>query len=104
MPYGDRLVALAQRAADLLPEPPPTYDLHGYREWESLVLDTAKRIAVVAGVPAGGRRTPGPLPRHRVEWQELLLLASLPVPGDEFAEVDDLLRRIDHWWALRPRS
>jgi hypothetical protein len=37
-------MAVARRAAELLPEPPAAHDSFGYLAWEDLVLSTARRL------------------------------------------------------------
>lgn len=104
MRQAERVTDLARRAAELLPEPPPADDTWGYREWEALVLDTAARLAGVAGVRACVPAALGPRARQPVTWQELLVLASVVRRPDGHHEADDLLRRIEGWWAPRPGS
>ena len=68
--------ALARRAADLLPGPPPADDRDGYAAWCALVRDTAGRLAELAGMPADPPA--GMLRRNLVTWEDLLDLAAVP--------------------------
>ncbi|MBM9464099.1 hypothetical protein JL108_11620 [Aeromicrobium sp. YIM 150415] len=45
----ERVIALAHRAAELLPEAPAVDDAFGYLAWEELVLSTVGRLHWVSG-------------------------------------------------------
>lgn len=74
------LTDLAQKSADLLPEPPQRLGIDAYLAWENLVLATASRLGAIAG-----SLMPELLGlcavRSRVEparsWQDLVRLAAM---------------------------
>ncbi len=88
-----RVVELARKAAELLPEPPAAHDAFGYLAWEELVVSTARRLqwllgdAAMAPSPVTGAATtltlqPG---TARLDGQALLTLSGLLAAGDDFA-------------------
>jgi hypothetical protein len=56
---NEAAAALAQRAAELLVEPPEAHDAFGFLAWEELVLSTAARIGRIAGCALESPSDPG---------------------------------------------
>lgn len=51
----ERVAAIAQQAAELLPAAPAHWDVEGYMAWRELVWSTATRLSVIAGRSLDGR-------------------------------------------------
>jgi hypothetical protein len=85
---GDRVLELARRAADLLPEPPAAHDAFGMLAWEELVLSTARRlqahldVATLLAPPTAPtlRRRPA---SARLDADSLITLAVLLAHTDD---------------------
>ena len=88
-----RVVEMARKAAELLPEPPASHDPFGYLAWEELVVSTARRLHWLMGdaEPASRSESSAELPTAltlqpgtaRLDGEALLVLAGLLATGDD---------------------
>lgn len=95
----ERVTEVAQRAADMLPEPPAAHDAFGYLAWEELVLSTARRLQWLMELPPhnGPTGTPldlalAPLAGH-LDGTALLTLAALLWHAADTGSCEALLAR-----------
>ena len=86
-----RVLEMARKAAELLPEPPAAHDPFGYLAWEELVVSTARRLqwlmadAEFASPDAFPRALTRQAGTARLDAQALLTLAGLLATGDDTA-------------------
>ncbi len=89
-----RAQQMARRAAELLPEPPPSHDAFGYLAWEELVLSTARRLQRLLDDRTLGSRplaVPTLAVPGRLDGDALLALAVLLVHDDADSACSELL-------------
>jgi hypothetical protein len=97
----ERMMQLAQRAAELLPVPPAAHDAFGYLAWEELVMSTARRVHQLAGAPqlhpGHSGRAPACVALEpdavRVSAGTLLRLGALLAVSDDTTACEGVLAR-----------